>query len=90
MNKKDVVELEEQYIMFGIPKNTVKLEINATTITEDDKLIKVSKQLNLEEVLKARQNFVENIGDDWDAVYEVTEKGRQWLDLIERELNGKA
>ena len=85
-NKGETITLDENYIMITIPKNTYQLEIIATTTGENGETIKVKKHLNTEEIFEARKNFQDNIGDDWDDTYIVTDKGREWMEAMRKAL----
>ena len=84
--KGEIITLDENYIMITIPKNTYQLEIIATTTNENGETLKVKKYLNTEEIFEARKNFQDNIGDDWDATYIVTDKGRKWMEEMRKAL----
>lgn len=88
MVKDKKIELEQQYVMLQIPKGTLKLEIIATIFGEDNKntkLVKVSRELNIDEIFQARQDFLEYVGDDFDAVYSLTDKGREYLQSLKEQ-----
>ena len=72
-----IIELNEVYIMFPVPENTVSLTIQANIIDDNNEIQKVSKDISPSEYRQARKDFVENIGDDWDKEYVLTEKGRK-------------
>ena len=77
------IEVDEMNVILKIPKNSVRIKLEAVLLPDDgDKLITVYKRLNLEEIRKARQDFLDNVegGDDYDAVYVLTDKGREYLD----------
>lgn len=80
--KPEDIELEEQHIFCRIPKNTLKMRIECTVII-GGKEQKVHKELMLDEINKAREDFLENVegGDDYNTYYELTDKGKE---LIER------
>ena len=80
MNNK---QIEEQIntkggqmgIIFNIPTNTVKLELIATVIDEDDKLNRVTTTINLPDIYEARV-----LGEDWETEpihYRLSEKAIQ-------------
>ena len=82
MNKKN---LEQQIneeggqmgIIFNIPTNTVKLDITATVIDENNQLHTASTSINLSEIYEARI-----LGNEWEinnVKYVLTDKGRELL-----------
>lgn len=88
MGKDKEIELEQQYVMLQIPKGTLKLEIIATMFGEDNKntrLMEVSRELDVDEIFKARQDFLEYVGDDFDATYSLTDKGREYLQSLKEQ-----
>ena len=67
-------------IVFSVPTNTVKLEVIATVIDENNELDQVTRTINLPEIFEARI-----LGDDWEwenAHYSLTEKGIQAKEQI--------
>lgn len=80
------VKLNEQYIIITIPENAVGLSITAKILTDKDEIIKVGRDIDFKGVVKARGDFLEYIGDDFDATYVITEKGRQWLEALQKEI----
>ena len=64
-------------IIFNIPTNTVKLDIAATVIDENNKLHTASTSMNLSEIYEARI-----LGNEWEienVKYVLTDKGRELL-----------
>lgn len=88
MVKDKKIELEQQYVMLQIPKGTLKLEIIATMfgeVNKNTKLVEVSRELNIDEIFQARQDFLEYVGDDFDAVYTLTDEGREYLQSLKEQ-----
>ena len=81
MEGKKEVELQEMNIILRIPENTAALEITAKIIGEDGELLKVAKKLSVQDIFKARQDFLDNVedGDDYDARYVLTDEGKEYL-----------
>lgn len=73
------IESNEIYVMLPVPENTVSLKIEANLINDNNEIIKAVKDISPSEFRQARKDFVENIGDDWDEEYVLTEEGRKWL-----------
>lgn len=93
-NPGDMVELDEYNLIIKIPRESIKLEIKAVFLDDNDELTTVSKTLKLSDIQEARKDFLENVedGDDYDARYVLTDKGREWLEEYSRahpEDNGK-
>ena len=83
----EYVELDEMNVIVKIPKDTVRLTMDCTILQDDsDELHTVQARLNHEDIQAARGAFLENVedGDDYDAVYTITDKGRAWLDFIHK------
>ena len=78
------LELAETNIIMKIPENAVSLEVTAKMIDENGELISVGKTMNVQDIFQARKDFLDNIidGDDYDAKYVLTDKGREWLDSL--------
>ncbi len=81
-NPGDMVELDEHNIIIKIPRESIKLEIEALFLDDNDELTTVCKTLNLCDIQEARKDFLENVedGDDYDALYVFTDKAREWLE----------
>lgn len=80
------IELEQQNVIIKIPVDAVKLRITAKILGDNDTLQTVSTDLGLKDIQEARSAFLDNVefGDDYDAVYVLTEKGRAYLEELER------
>lgn len=81
---EEAIKLDEVYIMFPVPENTVSLTIQANIIDDNNEIQKVSKDISPSEYRQARKDFVENIGDDWNYTYVLTETGRKWLEELQK------
>ena len=83
MSKKNIEEVinnEQMGIIFNVPTNTIKLEVIATLIDDNDKTYKAESVLNIAELYDARI-----LGDEWEAAnvkYRITDKAREELGLI--------
>ena len=82
------MELEEMNIFLRIPKDAVALEVTASLLAEDGKVMKVSKKLAVSDIRDQRQAFLDNVedGDDYDARFVLTEEGRDYLEQLEKNL----
>ena len=85
MDDNKCVELKEVDIMLRVPADACALELTAIMIDKDYKTYEVSRRISPAELSKAREDFLTYIGDDYDATYVITEKGREWLDSLDNE-----
>lgn len=78
------IELDLMNIIVKIPKEAVEVRIDAT-IYHDGKLEIVHSGMNMVEIADARQDFLDNVedGDDYDAIYTLTEEGERYLDSLQ-------
>lgn len=79
------IELEEMNIILKIPKEAVALEVTASLLDEDGKLMRVKTKLSVSEIRDRRQDFLDNVedGDDYDARYVLTDEGRTYLERLQ-------
>ena len=82
------MELEEMNIILRIPKDAVALEVTASLLAGDGKLMKVSRKLAVSDIRDQRQAFLENVedGDEYDARYVLTDEGREYLEQLKKSL----
>lgn len=75
----DIVELEDMGVILRIPKEAVWLEMTVKILGGDGNLQKVCAEYGASDIREARQAFLDNVefGDDYDAVWKLTEKGRR-------------
>ena len=78
---KNIDDINFHHIIIEIPEDTVKLVVNAK-ILDGDELVTVKGSYTANEIFKARKDFLDNVedGDDYDAVYVLTDEGRAWLE----------
>lgn len=80
------IELRTMNVIVKIPLNTVRLTLNCLILPDDsDKILSVSRDLNIADVQAARGAFLENVedGDDYDNIYAITDAGREHLRKLE-------
>lgn len=80
--KQKLIELEESYAVFCIPTDTIELTLIAK-VMRDGKVQKAEKTLSIQDVRLAIRE-----GEDYippDAMYEITEEGKKFLEDLERE-----
>lgn len=82
--KKKFVDLEEMNVILRIPKDAVGLTIRVQLIGEDGELKKVERKLSVADIHTARTDFLDNVefGDDYDAKFELTDEGREYLERL--------
>ena len=77
----ETIELESDYIVLSIPKDTIEVEINAT-IWEDGTTQKVTHKMGLAEVRDAFKDAEMNYIDP-DAKFSITGKGIAYLNGLQ-------
>lgn len=82
----ETIELDLINIILPIPKQTVSMELTVK-IMDGDKIQTVCKPFTISDIHDMRQNFLDNVefGDDYDAVYTITEEGKRYLEELEHE-----
>lgn len=72
----EAIELDLINIILPIPKQTVSMELTVK-VMDGDTIQTVRKPFTISDIHDMRQNFLDNVefGDDYDAVYEITEEG---------------
>lgn len=75
----------DSHIILAVPRDAVRLKAEVTLLDEDGQPHVCTTILGPEEIRQARQDFLDNVdgGDDYDAVYTLTDKGRELLDRLE-------
>ena len=72
---------------FTVSGGTFDVEV-ASLMDENGQLMNVMKKLPVQDIFKARQDFLQNVedGDEYDARYVLTDEGREYLNsLLEAE-----
>ena len=82
------VEVEEMPIILRVPKDSVAIELISTMFDENGELTRVSRKISVSEIYQCRQDFLDNVefGDDYDAVYTLTEEGRAYAEKLRGEI----
>lgn len=83
MDEQKYYEGKQVAAIIYIPDNTVKLEIIATMMDEEDKLFSATSTMRTADVMEARIE-----GDEWEAEnvkYCLTDEGRALADLLEKQ-----
>lgn len=77
----ETIMLDEMNVIMAIPELAVSLSV-ISTIFVDGEQKEVRKDIDLAEIRKAREDFLENVefGDDYDDKFVLTDDGRKWLD----------
>ena len=84
MKPGDEVQLEDMGVILRIPKEAIRLELTVTLLDEDGALRNVVAEFSASDIREARKAFLDNVemGDDYDAVWRLTEKGRRELEFL--------
>ena len=84
MKPGDEVQLEDMGVILRIPKEAIRLELTVTLLDEDGALRNVVAEFSASDIREARQAFLDNVemGDDYDAMWRLTEKGRRELEFL--------
>ena len=87
MDTKKEVELREMNIFLKVPESAVALEVSAKIIDGNGNLVRVGKSLTVQNLFRARKDFLDNVpdGDDYDAKYVLTDTGRECLERLMEE-----
>lgn len=90
-NPGDEIELDEYNLIIKIPRESIKLEIKAVFLNDNDELTTVCKTLKLCDIQEARKVFLDNVedGDDYDARYVITDEGLKFLESLKNAANCK-
>lgn len=74
----------DSHIILAIPSGTARLKAEVTLLDGDGQPHICETVLGPEEIRQARQDFLDNVdgGDDYNAVYTLTEKGRELYERI--------
>ena len=78
--KKQIVEFEEMNVILRIPKDAMQVEIKCLVAGIDVDVQTVKKKLDVSDIIKARSDFIDNVGDDdYDQPWVLTEKALKEL-----------
>lgn len=82
---REIVELSSSYAVIDLPDDTVEAKITAT-ILRNGGLERVERTLTTKEVWKAFKEAEDGYIPS-DAVFEITDEGRSWLEEHAEELS---
>ena len=83
-NKK-VLDCEVINIILEIPKDTAALQVTSVMVSPSGEVTQATAEFSADQVREMRKNFLDNLyDDDYNATYELTEKGRAYLEALER------
>lgn len=76
------IDIEDMPVIVQIPKDTSYLTIEAVVTNADGETMTLKCSMPPSQIHKARQDFLDNVkmGDEYDAIYTLTEEGKQWLE----------
>lgn len=81
-DKNPIVELTSVRAMIYVPENAVEGELTFT-VYQDGELIKVTQMMDMKELREAIRKAEEGYIDE-DDVFTLTDKGRRYLEEMER------
>lgn len=78
--------VELHNVILQIPKNASEITMTAK-ILEDDKVIEAQGRYDIAMLFQARKDFLDYVsdGDDYNATYLLTDKGKAYLKELEHE-----
>ena len=79
----ETIELDQINIILPIPKQTVSMDLTVK-VMDGDTIQTVYKPFTISDIHDMRANFLDNVafGDDYDAVYTITEEGKRYLEAL--------
>lgn len=82
--KKKEIDLDEVNIILRIPENAAEITVSAKLLDKKGRPMEVSKKLSIQDIFKARKDFLDNVpdGDDYDTKYVLTDEGRVFLERM--------
>lgn len=84
--EQEIIELENEFIVIAVPKNTVEVTISAK-VYHDGKLQDVHRTMDFDEVREAfkeaEQGYIPS-----DAVFTITPLGEKYLDELKQKQRG--
>ena len=78
------VEVASDRAMIYIPHNSIEVEINAKVYNGGNTVKMLSRTMDMDEIKEAVRKAEEGYIDE-DDMFELTDKGREYLDLLTRE-----
>lgn len=82
--EEKVYDGETVHIIIEILKETARLEITATVLDDSGNPAKLVSVMTPSEISQARRDFLDYVGDDdYDAVYTLTDFGREYAEKLE-------
>ena len=82
--KGKVILLDEVNIILRIPEEAVALEVTASLLDGDGKIMRVKNSLSVSDIMNRRQAFLENVedGDDYEGRFVITDEGMGYLEQL--------
>lgn len=76
---------KEMGILIKIPVNTITMSMTVRFINSDGEVKQQTAEFDHSDIIDFRRDFLDNVefGDDYDAIYALTEKGIQYQKLLE-------
>ena len=79
-NEPEIIELEQEYAVVDLPKNTVEMTIECT-VWQDGHPLRVKTSFDMDEVRRAFQRAADGYIDE-DKTFVITDQGREYLESI--------
>ena len=84
--KGEEVNVDTRPVILWIPKNAIHATMEFTLVDDDGEIYKVQTKFTNDELVTARKDFNEQVGDDeYYAKYVLTEKGLAMLEGLQDE-----
>ena len=83
--EKEIPDEDFIHIILPVPKDTVTVSVTAKMI-QNGKLIEAKMDMTPEDFRQLRQDFLDNVedGDEYDKVWSLTEKGKEYVERLLR------
>ena len=77
---------KEMGIILKIPVNTITMSMTVRFINSDGEVKQQTAEFDHSDIIDFRRDFLDNVelGDDYDAIYTLTEKGIEYQKKLER------
>lgn len=80
MEEENTVELEEENAVVRLPVNTVRIDMKAS-VFDGERIVEAHRIMDISEIRRAFM-LAEEYYDDPDALYAITDKGREYLEYL--------
>lgn len=81
--KKDISvdDIKFMNVLLTIPENSIQVTVSVKTM-ENGEIVDLTGTYNPKDIREIRSDFLKAVpdGDDWNAVYTLTEEGQEYVD----------